>query len=100
MIVGTIAKITGPVAVADGMPEALLAEWSARWTPDPAVLFSTPAGAIYRQAITPQPVAATTIRAQLAHGAAGRQAVAGSLPPAVLSYIDQHRLYLPRPDAT
>jgi nicotinate-nucleotide adenylyltransferase len=88
------------VAVADGMPEALRAEWSARWTPDPAVLFSTPAGAIYRQAITPQPVAATTIRAQLAHGAAGRQAVAGLLPPAVLSYIDQHRLYLPRPDAT
>ena len=88
------------VAVADDMPAPLLAEWNARRTTDSAVLFSTPAGAIYEQAITPQPVAATVIRAQLARGAEGRQAVAGLLPPAVLTYIDQHRLYLPRPDAT
>ena len=88
------------VPVADDMPAPLLSEWNERRTTDPGVLFSTPAGAIFEQAITPQPVAATVIRAQLAHGAAGRHAVAGLLPPAVLTYIDQHRLYLPRPDAT
>jgi nicotinate-nucleotide adenylyltransferase len=88
------------VPVADDMPAPLLAEWNARRTTAPRALFSTPAGAIYEQAITPQPVAATVIRAQLARGAEGRQAVAGLLPPAVLTYIDQHRLYLPRPDAT
>ena len=60
---------------------------------DPAVLFSTPAGAIYEQAIAPQPISATAIRAQLARGANGRQAVGELLPPAVLAYIDQHRLY-------
>jgi nicotinate-nucleotide adenylyltransferase len=88
------------IAIADDLPDPLLAEWSARRTTDPADLFSTPAGAIYEQEITPQPVAATVIRAQLARGAEGRQAVAGLLPQPVLTYIDQHRLYLPRPDAT
>ena len=33
----------------DDMPAPLLAEWNARRTRDPAVLFSTPAGAIYEQ---------------------------------------------------
>ena len=36
-----------------------------------AVLQSTPAGAIFRQPITPQPISATAIRAQLARGADG-----------------------------
>ncbi len=84
----------------DAMPEALAVEWRARHVDDPAPLFSTPAGAIFEQTITPQPIAATVIRAQLARGAEGRKAVDQLLPPAVLTYIDHHRLYRPPTDAT
>ncbi len=76
------------------MPAALGREWLSRRVTDPAVLHSTPAGAIYRQAVTPWPISATQIRMQLARGELGRAAVVQLLPPAVLAYIDLHRLYL------
>lgn len=81
------------------LPAALAKDWTRRLTPDPRRLKDTPAGAIYRQAVTPQPISATTIRAQLARGVEGFAAVRELLPAAVLAYIDQHRLYRPPPDA-
>jgi nicotinate-nucleotide adenylyltransferase len=71
----------------------LAKEWKSRVARTPEALFSTPAGIIYQQAITPRPVSASVIRAQLARGAAGRDAVRQMLSPAVLRYIDQHHLY-------
>ncbi|HTP99585.1 MAG TPA: nicotinate-nucleotide adenylyltransferase [Casimicrobiaceae bacterium] len=81
------------VALAGSLPPELLAQWQARLTTDRSVLFSQPSGAIYEQPITPQPISATEIRTQLARGAGGRSEVVRLLPPAVLAYIDQHRLY-------
>jgi nicotinate-nucleotide adenylyltransferase len=78
-------------------------EWKSRLVDKPALLFTRPAGSIYVQAIAPMPASATEIRAQLARGAAGREAVAQAVPPAVLRYIDQHHLYSSPPppqDAT
>lgn len=77
-------------------------EWKARHVDKPDLLFTRSAGSIYVQAIAPMPISATAIRAQLAQGAAGREAARQSLPPAVLRYIDQHHLYqgpTPPPDA-
>lgn len=88
------------VALAEALPPALVPEWEARVTRDPAVLFSTPAGAIYEAYVPPQPISATAIRAALAQGAAGRQRIAQLMPRAVLAYIDQHGLYSTPPDAT
>jgi nicotinate-nucleotide adenylyltransferase len=87
-------------APTEDLPEALAAELHNRLTDDPAVLFSTPAGAIFKERVSPQPIAATDIRAQLARGDKGRSAVEGLLPPAVLAYIDQHHLYSTPKDAT
>jgi nicotinate-nucleotide adenylyltransferase len=81
------------ISLGEGLPAELASEWKSRITGDPSVLFSTPAGAIYQQAISPQPISATAIRTQLARGAAGRSEVVQMLPSAVLGYIDQHRLY-------
>ena len=77
------------------LPPALAGEWHARRVIDAAPLRSTPAGAIYQQAIGAHPISASWIRAQLARGQAGRAAVSGLLPPAVLAYIERHHLYLP-----
>ena len=74
----------------------LAAEWKSRLVDRPDLLFSAPAGSIYRQAIAPQPISATAIRGELARGAEGREAVRHVLPPAVLRYIDQHHLYSDR----
>ena len=76
------------------LPPELVPEWRSRRIEDPVVLHSTPAGAIYRQAVTPHPISATAIRMQLARGKAGREAVVQLLPAAVLAYIDSHHLYL------
>ena len=88
------------VALADALPDPLAAEWKSRLIGDPAILFSAPAGAIYEQRISPQPISASMIRAQLERGDAGRSAVSALLPPAVLAYIERHHLYSPPPDAT
>jgi nicotinate-nucleotide adenylyltransferase len=87
-------------AAMDDLPAALAAEWNALRTRDPSILFSTPAGAIYEAHVSPQPIAATAIRAQLARGPEGRAAVSELLPPAVLAYIHQRHLYSIPPDAT
>ena len=75
------------------LPAVLAAEWKARWTPDPQSLRSSTAGAIYEQVVTPQPISASEIRAALARGRAGLLDVEGWLPPAVLAYIEAHKLY-------
>ena len=87
------------VKLADDLPEVLAEQWRARLTCDPALLYSTPAGAIFEERVSPQPIAATMIRAQLARGRTGLQAVAGLLPPAVLAYIEHNHLYSTLPDA-
>jgi len=68
-------------------------EWDSRVTADPARLRARPAGAIFRQDVTPQPISATAIRAALARGTGGIAAVRGLLPDGVLAYIDHNRLY-------
>jgi nicotinate-nucleotide adenylyltransferase len=81
------------------MPPQLAREWERRLAADPGVLRREPAGAIVVQAVTPNAISATAIRAALARGAYGE--VRGLLPPAVLAYIQTNRLYGPRPqDAT
>ena len=81
------------VDVAHGLPAALAPEWSARLTADPEDLRRAPAGAIYRQDVTPQPISATAIRAALARGPAGFASVRGLLPDCVLAYIGRNGLY-------
>jgi nicotinate-nucleotide adenylyltransferase len=88
------------VDLRDELPPDLAAEWKKREIVDPAGLFSTPAGSIYVQHVSPQPISATGIRAQLAQGVNGNDELPQLLPAAVLTYIDQHRLYRPPPDAT
>jgi nicotinate-nucleotide adenylyltransferase len=88
------------VALEAGLPEPLAAEWRLRHTGDSRRLFAAPAGSIFRQPISPQPIAATALRAQLAQGPPARAALSGLLPSAVLAYIDQHHLYATLPDAT
>lgn len=82
-----------------GLPEALRSAWSRRRVTDPRRLKDAPAGAIYVQSVSPQPVSATQIRAQLSRGGDGRSSLRELLPHAVLAYIDQHRLYRPPSDA-
>jgi len=91
------------VALDAAMPAALLSEWRARLSGDPAVLRMRPAGAIYRHDVTPQPISATAIRAELARGPDGMAAVRGLLPRDVLTYIARNGLYRASPlpqDAT
>src|SRR5439155_6143989 len=79
------------------LPAALLSEWNARLTADPARLRRTSFGAIYRQSVTPQPISASAIRAKIAAAIAGRRddnaAVRGLLPDGVLAYIERNGLY-------
>jgi nicotinate-nucleotide adenylyltransferase len=75
------------------LPAALVPEWRARLADDSAVLRTRPAGAIYRHDVTPQPISATAIRAELARGPAGVAAVRGLLPRDVLTYIARNGLY-------
>jgi len=76
----------------------LAAEWAARLAGDAEDLARAGSGRIFVQPITPRPVSASAIRAELAAG--HRDAVRGLLPPAVLAYIDRNQLYRSRPDAT
>jgi nicotinate-nucleotide adenylyltransferase len=75
-------------ALPEAMPGPLAAAWTRRRTADPALL-SAPAGRIYVQPVTPQPISATAIRALF--GAGGRPE--GLLPPAVVAYIESRSLY-------
>jgi len=72
---------------------AALPAWArGRVTREARELALTPAGRIYFQAVTPQDISATRLREAIARG----QPVEGLLPPAVLDYIRQNRLYLNR----
>ena len=81
------------VPLDDALPASLAPEWRARVTRDREALRAAPAGAIYRQDVTPQPISATAIRAALARGPDGIAAVRGLLPASVLSYIARNGLY-------
>jgi nicotinate-nucleotide adenylyltransferase len=76
----------------------LAAEWAARLAGDAEALAQAGSGRIFVQPITPRPVSASAIRAELAAG--HRDAVRSLLPPAVLAYIDRNQLYRSHPDAT
>jgi nicotinate-nucleotide adenylyltransferase len=84
----------------ESLPPALKMQWERRLTTDPARLSRQLAGAIYRQAVTPQPISATALRDALARGAESGAEVAGLLPAAVLAYIDRNQLYRSRQDAS
>ncbi len=56
---------------------------------DARELTQTPVGRLWVQPVTPQDISATRIRAALAVGAS----VADSVPPAVLQYIKDNRIY-------
>jgi len=81
------------VELEDALPSALAPDWRARVTRDREALRAAPAGAIYRQDVTPQPISATAIRAALARGPKGAAEVRGLLPAGVLSYIARNGLY-------
>ena len=81
------------------LPPALKIQWERRLTTDPARLSRQLAGAIYRQAVTPQPISGTALRDALARGGQARAQLAGLLPAAVLAYIDRNQLYRSRQDA-
>jgi len=89
----------GAPLVVEALPTALQEQTRRRLTTDPARLHRQLAGSIFRQVVTPYPIAATMIREALARGAPGRAAVRGLLPAAVLAYIDRHHLYRSTTDA-
>ena len=96
-----IAVVTRPgTRIDDALAGPLRPLWRERHRDSAVELESTPAGTIFALAVTPQPVSATAIRAALGKGAAGVADVRGSLPPAVLAYIELHQLYRPDPDAS
>lgn len=90
-----VVERPGVTLAIDRMAPHLARQWERRLAPDLATLRLRPAGAIVVQAVTPQRISATAIRAALARGAADQ--VRGLLPSAVLAYIETHRLYVPSP---
>jgi nicotinate-nucleotide adenylyltransferase len=88
-----VVERPGATPAAIELPPALEVHWQRRLTTDPARLERTLAGSIVRVPVTPQPIAATAIRAALARGSAGRAEIRGLLPSAVLDYIDRNQLY-------
>ncbi len=96
-----VVVVARPGVEFDGtLPPDLACEWTQRYARDASALSAAPAGAILTQPITEHAIAASAIRAQLARGTEGVNAVRGLLPPAVLAYIDRNQLYRSRPDAT
>jgi nicotinate-nucleotide adenylyltransferase len=85
-----------PPTGAELAPE-LLVHWERRLTTDTVRLERTLAGSIMRVSVTPQPIAAKEIRAELARGRVDR--VRGLLPAGVLDYIEHNHLYFPGTDA-
>ena len=71
------------------MPPALVAELRTRSTADPADLARTPAGKVFRHAITQLDISASRIRALVAAGRSPRYL----LPDAVLDHIQRNHLY-------
>ncbi|MDQ6620635.1 MAG: nicotinate-nucleotide adenylyltransferase [Pseudomonadota bacterium] len=71
--------------------EPLAAACRERLTGDPRTLETVSGGSIYHQSITPHAISASAIRDALARGAVSE--VRGTVPAAVLSYIQHHHLY-------
>lgn len=94
-----VVERPGAILAAAQLPPAVEVHWQRRLTTDPARLERALAGSIVRVQVTPQPIAATEIRAALAQGVDGRARVRGLLPAAVLDYIDRNQLYRSCPDA-
>jgi nicotinate-nucleotide adenylyltransferase len=95
-----VVERPGATAIDVSLIPALSAHWESRFTGDVSQLERAPAGSIVRVAVTPQPIAARAIRAELAQGVAGRERVRGLLPATVLDYIDRNHLYRPSTDAS
>ena len=95
-----IAVVTRPgTRVEDALHGPLAKLWNDRCSDDRRKLENANGGTIFAVSVTPQPISATAIRAALARGRQGIAEVRGLLPAAVLTYIDQHELYRPKPDA-
>jgi nicotinate-nucleotide adenylyltransferase len=86
------------VALERGLSDDLAAEWRARRIDDPQGLRDRPAGTIYVQPVTAQPISSSFIRAKLAAGASSVE-LAGLLPASVLAYIESNQLYRHVPHA-
>ena len=100
-VLAHIAVVTRPGTRVDEALRGPLADlWQNHYREDKVQLETTPAGAIFAVAVTPQPISATAIRAALARGRVGIPQVRGLLPDAVLTYIDHNQLYRPPPDAS
>jgi nicotinate-nucleotide adenylyltransferase len=80
------------VGLERGLSPELLAAWQQRRVDDPQLLRERPAGTIYVQPVTAQPISSSFIRSRLAAGAPSVE-IAGLLPASVLAYIESHRLY-------
>jgi len=79
------------VALEERLPASMAQAWQARHIDDPQGLRSRIAGSIYVQAVSPQPISSTAIRAALGDG--NPVEIAGLLPSAVLAYIESNGLY-------
>lgn len=75
--------------LARDLPSALATVCATRLTSHPDDLAGTPAGKVFRHAVSQLDISASQIRTRIAAGGSPRYL----LPDAVLNYIDQHRLY-------
>ncbi|HUH92579.1 MAG TPA: nicotinate-nucleotide adenylyltransferase [Casimicrobiaceae bacterium] len=88
-----VVERPGAPTIERALVDPVRAEWRSRLVADASQLERASAGSIVRIAVTPQPIAARVIRAELAKGDVDR--VRGLLPASVLDYIDRNRLYRP-----
>ncbi len=95
-----VVERPGAAPAGQELPVPLRIHWERRLATDASRLERTLAGSIVRVTVTPQPIAASAIRAELARGSAGRERVRGLLPATVLDYIDRNRLYRSPTDAS
>jgi len=86
-----VVERPGAPTIERALVDPVRAEWHRRLAVDASQLERASAGSIVRVAVTPQPIAARDIRAELAKGGVDR--VRGLLPASVLDYIDLNRLY-------
>ncbi len=95
-----VVERPGAAPIGTDLAPELQVHWERRLTTDMARLERALAGSIVRVSVTPQPIAANEIRAELALGSAGLERVRGLLPVAVLDYIERNRLYFTGSDAS
>ncbi|HTS21312.1 MAG TPA: nicotinate-nucleotide adenylyltransferase [Casimicrobiaceae bacterium] len=95
-----VVERPGTAPVEEALTGAVRAQWDRHLSGDASRLERALAGSILRVSVTPQPISASAIRAELARGRAGFERVRGLLPATVLDYIDRNRLYRSSPDAS